>query len=81
VGVAVNVTDSPEHIIADEAVILTEEVTEGLIVIVTGLLLTITDVGHGTVLVISQVTISPLISAVVVNTALFVPAFVPFIFH
>ena len=83
VGVAVKVIELPAHVGLDPEVIaiLTEGVTVGRIVIVMPFDDASEGLAHGALDVISHVTIWPLVSAEVVNVALFVPAFDPFIFH
>ena len=52
-----------------------------LIVIVIALLVAVAGTAQVAFDVITQVTICPLVSVVVVNVALFVPAFAPLTFH
>ena len=79
-GVAVKVTDPPAQI--DVAVEMTD--TDGITlvaVIVTPLLVAVAGDAHGSLLVITTVTMSPSLSVVVVNVLLLVPAFTPLTCH
>ena len=80
VGIAVNVTLLPEQIDVDDALIETEGVTE-LVVMLTTLLVAVAVVVHVAFEVMMTLTWSPLVSALDVNVAEFVPAFAPFICH
>ena len=81
VGVAVNVTDPPEHI----EVVLEMIDTDGTIavaVMVIGLLAAVTGFAHGSLLLIVTVTTSPLFKVVVVKVDAVCPVtFTPLIFH
>jgi hypothetical protein len=81
VGVAVNVTELPEHTVSAAVEILTDGATVGLTVMAREL--DIADAGDAQVAVdvIVHVTAAPLVSVVVVNVALLVPALAPFTFH
>ena len=81
VGVAVNVTDEPAQTVVLGVVILTDGVTAGFTVMVMPVEVAVVVVGQEAFDVITQVTICPLVSVLVVNVALLVPAFVPFTFH
>ena len=63
VGVAVNVTLVPEHIVVADAATATEGVTLVLTVMVTGVEVAVVGVAHVAVDVMTQVTMSPLASA------------------
>ena len=81
VGVAVNVTFVPAQMVVADALILTLAVKLGFTVMVTALLVAGLPVAHVAFDVITTVTTSLLDNVLVVNVALFVPAFVPFTFH
>ena len=81
VGVAVNVTEAPEHIVVVGVVMLTDGVTAGLTVIVIAFDVAVVGDAQVAVEVITQVTIAPVVSVLVVYVALLVPTFVPFTFH
>lgn len=82
VGVAVKVTEPPEHIVVVDAAMLTLAGRFGFTVMVTVLLVAGLPVAHGaTEEVITTVTASALTNVVVVNVLLLVPAFTPFTFH
>ena len=76
-------TDEPAHVgfVPVVNAIETAGVTVGLTVIVIPVDVAVVGLTHAAVEVITQVTICPLVNAVVVNVALFVPAFVPATFH
>ena len=80
-GVAVNVTASPAHIVEPLETILTLGVTLGVTVIVTVLLVAVTGLAQFALLVMITVTTSPLANVVDVNVAEFVPAFTLFTCH
>ena len=80
VGVAVNVTDAPEQIDVDDALIDTDGVTE-LAVIVIGVLVAVDGLAHAAVDVKITVTLSLLLSELLVNVDDLVPAFTPFTCH
>ena len=80
VGVAVNVTEVPLHIVVVEATILTAGSTL-VEVIVTGLLVAVGVDAQARSLVKITVTTSPSLSVVVVNVGESVPAFTPLTFH
>jgi hypothetical protein len=82
VGVAVNVTDVPEHILLPGfADMLTDDVTVGFTVIVMPVLVAVAGVAQVALLVITQVTILPLANAAFVYVVLLLPTFTPFSFH
>ena len=81
VGVAVNVTEAPAQTVVVGVVMLTAGTTLGLMVIVIELDVAGLPVTPPRFEVITHVTIAPVVSVVVVNVALLVPAFVPFTFH
>lgn len=82
VGVAVNVTDVPLHIVLPGlAEILTAGVTVVLTVIVIPPLVAVVGEAQLALLVITQVIILPLAKAAFVYVLLFVPTFTPFNFH
>ena len=60
---------------------VTDGVTDAVVVIVNALLVVVGVLAHDALLVITTVTILPLVIADVVNVELLVPAFTPFIFH
>ena len=76
-------TDEPAHVgfVPVVNAIETAGVTTGFIVIVIPVDVAVVGLTHVAVEVITQVTICPLVNVVVVNVALFVPAFVPATFH
>ena len=80
VGVAVNVTDAPEHIDVDDALMDTDGVTE-LAVIVIGVLVAVDGLAHAAVDVKITVTWSLLLSELLINVDELVPAFTPFTCH
>jgi hypothetical protein len=80
VGVAVNVTLTPEQIDVEDALKETEGVTE-LVVMVTTLLVAVAVVVQLALEVMITLTWSPFASVVDVNVAALVPALVPFICH
>ena len=84
VGVAVNVTLAPEHIVLPLALdaMLTLAGKFGFTVVVILFDVAGDPVKHGVAFdVITTLTTSLFASVVVVNVALFVPAFTPFSFH
>ena len=68
VGVAVKVTLPPEHIVVVVDAMLTDGITVDA-VIANSLLVAVVGVAHGSLLVITTVTLSPLASVVVVKIA------------
>ena len=81
VGMAVNVTEPPLQIDVVLAVMDTEGVTD-IAIMVIGLLVAVVGLAQGSLLVITTVTISPLVSVELVKVDAVCPAaFVPFIFH
>ena len=83
VGVAVNVTLAPEHIVLPLALdaMLTLAGKLGFTVVVMLFDVAGDPVAHVAFDVITTLTASLFASVVVVNVALFVPAFTPFSFH
>ena len=81
VGVAVNVTEPPLHIEVVLDVIVTDGVTD-VVVIVIGLLVAVVGLAQGSLLVIITDTIFPLARVDVINVELVCPAtFTPLIIH
>ncbi len=81
VGVAVNVTEPPLHIEVLLDVIVTDGVTD-VVVIVIGLLVAVVGLAHGSLLVIITDTILPLVRVDVIKVEVVCPAtFTPFIIH
>ena len=81
VGVAVNVTEPPLHIEVLLDVIVTDGVTD-VVVIVIGLLVDVIGLAQGSLLVIITVTIFPLARVDVINVEVVCPAtFTPLIIH
>ena len=80
VGVAVNVAGVPLHIFVVGVLIVTAGVTAPTVIVIV-LDVAVAGEAHAELDVITHVTVCPLVSAVVVNVALLVPAFVPFTFH
>ena len=81
VGVAVNVTEPPLHIEVLPDVMLTDGVTD-VVVIVIGLLVDVVGLAQGSLLVIITDTIFPLARVDVVKVEAVCPAtFTPFIIH
>ena len=81
VGVAVNVTELPLHIEVLLDVIVTDGVTD-VVVIVIGLLVDVDGLAHGSLLVIITVTIFPLARVDVIKVEAVCPAtFTPLIIH
>ena len=81
VGVAVNVTEPPLHIEVALDVMVTDGVTE-VVVIVIGLLVDVVGLAHGSLLVIITDTIFPLPRVDVINVEEVCPAtFTPLIIH
>ena len=81
VAVAVKVTEPPEQIETELAVIDTEGITE-VVVIVIALLVAVVGFAQGSLLVITTVTASPLVRAVDVKVEAVSPVtFTPLIFH
>jgi hypothetical protein len=81
VGVAVKVTELPEHTVVVGVVMLTDGVTDGLTVIVIDADVAVVGEAHAAVDVMTQVTTAPLVRVVVVYVALLVPTLVPLTFH
>ena len=81
VGVAVNVTEPPLHIEVLLDVIVTDGVTD-VVVIVIGLLVDVVGLAQGSLLVIITDTILPLARVDVINVEVVCPAtFTPLIIH
>ena len=80
VGVAVNVTEPPLHIEVVLDVMVTDGVTD-VVVIVIGLLVDVAGLAHGSLEVNITVTTSPFASVVVVKVAALVPALTPLTCH
>jgi len=81
VGVAENVTEPPLHIEVLLDVIVTDGVTD-VVVIVIGLLVDVIGLAHGSLLVIITDTILPLARVDVINVEVVCPAtFTPLIIH
>ena len=81
VGVAVNVTEPPLHIEVLLDVMVTDGVTD-VVVIVIGLLVDVVGLAHGSLLVIITDTIFPLPRVDVINVEVVCPAtFTPLIIH
>ena len=81
VGVAVNVTEPPLHIEVVLDVIVTDGVTD-VVMIVIGLLVDVAGLAHGSLLVIITDTILPLARVDVINVEAVCPAtFTPLIIH
>ena len=81
VGMAVNVTEPPLHIEVLLDVIVTDGVTD-VVVIVIGLLVDVTGFAHGLLLVIITDTILPLARVDVIKVEAVCPAtFTPLIIH
>ena len=81
VGVAVNITEPPLHIEVVFDVMVTDGVTD-VVVIVIGLLVDVAGLAHGSLLVIITDTIFPLESVDVINVEVVCPAtFTPLIIH
>lgn len=70
-----------QTLIPGEALILTEGTTLGITVMVILLLVAFSGTAHDSLLVISQVIISPFTIELVVYEVLFVPTLMPFFFH
>jgi len=81
VGVAVNVSDWPPHILAALAAILTEAAEVEVTVMVTALEVAGEPVAHARSEDITTVTTSASDKEFDVNVLLFIPAFDPFTFH
>ena len=81
VGVAVNVVLLPAQIVKAGVLMVTDGVTDAVVVIVSALLVAVGVLAQDALLVITRVTTSPFVIADVVNDALLIPTFVPFIFH
>ena len=82
VGVAVNVTLVPGHIVVPGlAAMLTDGVTLAVIVIVNVLLVAVALVTHVTLLVMTTLMASLLANDASVYVALLLPTFPPFFFH
>ena len=71
----------PAQIANEEVLILTDGVSIVAVVMVSALLVAVGVLAQDALLVITTVTIFPLAIAEVVNVALLVPTFEPFIFH
>ena len=81
VGVAVNVTEPPLHIEVVLDVMVTDGVTD-VVVIVIGLLVAVAGFAQGSLLVIITDTIFPLASVDVINVEVVCPTtFTPLIIH
>ena len=81
VGVAVNVTEPPLHIEVVLDVMLTDGITD-VVVIVIGLLAAVVGFAQGSLLVITTDTILPLVRLAVVKVVAVCPAtFSPLIIH
>ena len=81
IGVAVNVTEPPLHIEVLLDVIVTDGVTD-VVVIVIGLLVAVIGLAQGSLLVIITDTVLPLVRADVVKVEVVCPAtFTPLIIH
>ena len=81
VGVAVKVTEPPLHIEVVLDVMVTDGVTD-VVVIVIGLLVAVIEVAQGSLLVITTETVLPLASVDVVKLEAVCPAtFTPLIIH
>ena len=81
VGVAVNVTEPPLHIEVVLDVMVTDGVTD-VVVIVIGLLVAVVGLAQGSLLVIITDTILPLARVDVINVEVVCPAtFTPLIIH
>ena len=81
VGMAANVTEPPLHIEVVVDVMVTDGVTD-VVVIVIGLLVAVVGLAQGSLLVITTDTIFPLVRLVVVKVGAVCPAtFTPFIIH
>ena len=81
VGVAVNVTEPPLHIEVLPDVMLTDGVTD-VVVIVIGLLVAVVGLAQGSLLVIITETIFPLARVDVIKVEVVCPAtFTPLIIH
>ena len=82
-GVAVNVTDEPEHSGFEPLVnaMATDGVNDEFTTIVIPALVAVKGLAQAELDVITQVTTSPFVKLEVVNVAEFVPAFTPFTFH
>ena len=81
VGVAVNVVLLTAQIVNEEVFMLTDGVTDELVVMISALLVAVGVFAQDALLVITTVTTSPLAMAAVVKVALLVPTFPPLIFH
>jgi hypothetical protein len=81
VGVAVNVTEVPVHMVVADALMLTLAGRLGLTTIVIVLLVTGEVEAQVAFDVISTVTVLPFASVFVVKVELFVPTLAPFTFH
>ena len=81
VPVAVKVTGVPEQILFPEAVILTDKGNTGATVNVMLLLTAFAGTAQVELLVMVQLTTSPLLNELSVNVALFVPTLLPFSCH
>jgi len=80
-GAAVNVTGVPSQILLSEATILIDGDTGAVTFRVTLLLVTLTGVAQAALLVIMQLTTSPLEKLLPLNVALLVPELLPLSNH
>jgi hypothetical protein len=80
-GVAVNVTMVPAQMVFCDAAILIDGITSGVTFIVMLLLVAVAGTAQAELLVIIQLTTSPLTSVLLLNVGLFVPALAPFSNH
>ena len=80
-GVAVNVTGLPSHILAPVEVIFTDAIADVTTVMVIALDVAGEPVTQAAFDVITTVTLFPFVKAEEVYVAAFVPTFVPFTFH
>jgi len=81
VGLAVNVTGEPMQMLFAEATIVTEGVTGVVMFMVILLLVTVAGATQMALLVIVQVTMSPLASVLVLNVVLLAPSLMPLSCH
>ena len=81
VGVAVKVTDEPEHAVVFGVEMLTDGVTDGVTFMVKALDVAVVDDGQLTFDVMTQVTTSPLPSVVLLYVVPPVPTLLPLTFH
>ena len=78
---AVNVTGDPAQILFDGVAILTKGAAGAMTLMVILLLVALAGVVHALLEVIIQLTISPFVSVLLINVALFVPALLPLSNH